>query len=86
MAADYAAIDLEGLLAGPARKLASIRRVKIIPVMLGRPRSGADNIFATRPPIIHVHLAYDKTWNCQSEGLPHHTTSNFDALLDTGAD
>jgi hypothetical protein len=60
--------------------------MKIIPVMLGRPRSGADNAFATRPPIIGVHVAYDKLWNCRSEYIPNHSTDCFDALLDTGAD
>jgi Retroviral aspartyl protease len=54
--------------------------------MLGRPRSGAANIYATRPPIIHIYVAYDKTWNCRSDGLPNHSAQSFDALLDTGAD
>ena len=59
---------------------------KIVPVMLGRPRSGADNIFATRPPIIRVHVSCDKEWSCQSNNIPFHSDECFDALLDTGAD
>ena len=61
-------------------------QTKEIPVILGPHRAGAKDGFATRPPLILVHLAADPDWSPESEAWPASNRKIYYALIDTGAD